>query len=196
MTPSSPFIFQGKWKHDCKVLAILDKMKYVTASFWMYSPPTLQVEGIRGPTVFINWTSCLLHLHGRSPNLPLDLAFQTSSFSHNALHLAVTPTEGAGRERLAWRMWYRGAVCRPLSPDAPVLLQQYAGAWGVSRDDLFSVLLVNLQRDSGCSRGHLSARSGLQAISTAMKSTTELYMKAQLRTASITPTWPLQLGDI
>lgn len=56
---------------------------------------------------------------------------------------------------------------------------------GVSKDDPFSVLLVNLQCDSGCSRGHLSARSSLQAIRTTMSPTTKLCMEAWLRVASV-----------
>lgn len=127
--------------------------------------------------LFINRTSCLLQLHTHLQILSLDLAFQTSSFSYNALHLAVMETEGA-----AWSV-KAGVVHQALwdglssrSQNAPVL-QQHAGAWGVSRDDLFPVLLVNLQRDSGRSGGHPSACSGLQAIRAAMRSTNELCME-------------------
>ena len=88
-----------------------------------------------------------------------------------------------------------GGACGTVGWTVSPVQQQHAGAWGVSRDDPFSVLLVNLQRDSSCSRGHLSPRSGLQAMSTAMRSTTELCMEAWLRTASVTPTQPLELGD-
>lgn len=82
----------------------------------------------------------------------------------------------SGRCRLAVVHVAPRGELSPLSQNAPVLLQ-HAGAWGVGRDDLFSVLLVNLQRDSGRSRGHPSERSGLQAISTAMRSTAELCME-------------------
>lgn len=78
--------------------------------------------------LFINGTSCLLHLHTRSPNLPLDLAFQPPSFSRNALHLVVTATEGAAQTVKAGvvHVALRGGPSA-LSQNAPVQ-RQHAGA--------------------------------------------------------------------
>lgn len=115
-------------------------------------------------------------IHTCSPNFPLNLVFQASLF-HNALHLAVTATERvvqpvkAGVAHVALR-----GELSPLSQNA-LVQKQHAESQGFSRDDLFLVLLLNLQRDSGRSGGHLSAGSGLQAISIMMPFTTELCMK-------------------
>lgn len=122
----------------------------------MCSPLILSVDGTSGPALLameaLVYTTYTLH----SPNLPLNLASLTPSFIVSALHLAVTaPEAGSGRlyvEKPRGRTVTAVTKC----PSAAATTEEPEGS---SRDDLFSELLVSLQRDSGRSRGHLSTGS-------------------------------------
>lgn len=98
--------------------------------------------------------------------------------SHSILHLAVKPVK--------WAAAVLPGRTVSLSHGAHELQKNRREPERVSGGDPLSFLPVNLQCDSGCSRGHLSTRSSLRAISATMSSTTKLCMEAWLRTVSIT----------
>lgn len=137
-------------------------------------------------SLFTNWPSCLLKAYTRSPNHPLDLAFQ---HHHSPIMLLTLPwQQGKGRYSSV-QAGPRGEQLTLVTNTLPVL-QRHVVAWGGSRDDP----LVHLQRDSGCSRGHLSARSRLLAISTGTKSSPLNYAWKPDKDGSITLTQPLHVA--
>lgn len=133
----------------------------------MRRPPTLEVEGISGSVLFINGTSCLLYLRTRSlaESSLSTLRFKSSSFSHCALHLAVTETEGERRGGcLAGKVWRGTCGCRDChkkkkKKKTPLCLGNMQEPEGSAEMTCFRScrLIFNVTR--ACGRGHPSARA-------------------------------------
>lgn len=158
--PSS-ISFRVKWKYGSEISGrnrICHRMKWVLTARNRSAPPELSLPKSSSRT---------LSNHHQSPTTPFaSLPRQPRRWGRGARPVeAGRGTRGTAGDDCHRRHWM--PLCRSNTHGPP----RGGGEWwvGQKENDPFSVLLVNLQLDSGRGRGHPSARSGLQAMSVATR---------------------------